>query len=166
LNKFISMTFDNSRTIIMLRIELFVTSIILLSFVILSYFTRILKFPLLGLSETTWTLILVSIWLLIVFLPIILNYQFISYSDDGEKIVFRYFSSGVFGGKKNSVEIDKKSFSGYKAESRLFGLLHTITLFQQYKEGVAKYPPIWLSALTKAERDRIILALGKLTPGS
>jgi len=148
----------------MLRIELFVTSIILLSFVILSYFTRILKFPLIGLSEIAWTIILVSIWLFIVFLPIILNYQFISYSDDGEKIVFRYFSSGVFGGKKNSVEIDKRSFSGYKIESKLFGLLHTITLFQQYKEGVAKYPSFYISALTRKEREKVIGSLNLLVP--
>jgi len=146
------MTFNNSRTIIIQRIELFVASIVLLSFIILSFFTRLLKFPLLGMSETVWTIILVAIWIFLAFLPIILNYQFISYSDDGDKIVFRYFSSGVFGGRKNSVEINKKSFSGYKTESRLFGLLHTITLFQQYKEGVAKYPPFYISALTRKER--------------
>jgi hypothetical protein len=147
----------------MLRIELFVTSVLLLLFIILSFFTRILKFPLLGLSETTWTIILVSIWLFIVILPIILNYQFISYSDEGEKIIFRYFTSGIFGGKKYSVEIDKKSFSGYKTESRLFGLLQTITLFQQYKEGVAKYPPFYISALTRKERQKVFGSLNLYT---
>ena len=70
----------------------------------------------------------------------------------------------MFGGKKNSVEINKKSFSGYKTESRLFGLLHTITLFQQYKEGVAKYPPFYISALTRKEREKVFGSLNLYVP--
>jgi hypothetical protein len=158
------MTFDNSRTIIIQRIELFVASVVLLAFVILSYFSKFIKYPFLGLSETIWTVILVVVWLFLAILPIILKYQYISYSDEGEKIIFRYFSSGVFGGRKNSVEINKQSFSGYKTESGFFGRIQKITLFQQLKEGVAKYPPFYISALTKKERDMILKSLDLYFP--
>ena len=104
------MTFDNSRTIISLRIKIFGVSILLAAYIILSYAAKLIKFPLLGISDTAWTLIFVAIWLFLAFLPMFLNYQFISYSDEGEIIVFRYFTAGIVGGKKNSVEINKNIF--------------------------------------------------------
>jgi hypothetical protein len=93
-----------------------------------------------------------------------LNYQYISYSDEGEKIVFRYFPAGMVGGKKNSVEISKKLFSGYEMESGYFGLMKSIALFQKLGEGVAKYPPIYISALTREERAKIIRSLDLYLP--
>jgi hypothetical protein len=153
------MTFDNSRTIISLRIKLFGATVVLLAYVALAYVGKIIKFPLLGMSDTIWTLALVTVYLIIVFLPMALNYQFLFFSDDTEKIVFRYFTSGIVGGKKNSVEIEKRSFHGYKIESRFFGLIQSITLFQMFKEGVAKYPPVYISALSGEEKAKIIKSL-------
>jgi hypothetical protein len=153
------MTFDNSRTIISLRIKLFGATIVFFAYIILTYFAKMLKFPLLGMSDTAWTLILVAIWFLFAFMPMFLNYQFIFFSDDSEKIVFRYFSAGLVGGRKNSIEIDKKSFSGYKIETRFFGLIQSIILFQKFQEGVAKYPPVYISALSREDRTKVIKSL-------
>jgi len=158
------MTFDNSKTIISLRIKLFGATIVFLAYVVLTYVAKMIKYPLWGMSDTAWTVILVGIYLFIAFLPIYLNYQFIFFSDEGEVIVFRYFTAGIVGGKKNSVEINKKSFSGYKIESRFFGLIQSITLSQQFKEGVAKYPPIYISALSREEKAKIIKSLNLNTP--
>ena len=153
------MTFDNSKTIISLRIRFFVATIILLAYLALAYVARLIKFPLLGMSDTVWTLILVGIWFLLTFMPMFLNYQYIFFSDDGENIIFRYFTAGIVGGKKNSVEIDKKSFSGYKIETSFFGLIQSITLFQKFQEGVAKYPPVYISALSREERPKVFKSL-------
>jgi hypothetical protein len=158
------MTFDNSRTIISLRIKLFVATIVFFAYIILTYFAKMLKFPLLGMSDTAWTFILVAIWFLFAFMPMFLNYQFIFFSDDSEKIVFRYFTAGLVGGRKNSVEIDKKSFSGYKIETRFFGLIQGIILFQKFQEGVAKYPPVYISALSREDRAKIIKSLNLYGP--
>jgi hypothetical protein len=160
------MTFDNSKTIIGLRIKLFGATIVFIAYIILAYFSKTIKFPLLGMSDTAWTLILVAVYLFMAFLPMILNYQFIFFSDDSEKLVFRYFSSGIVGGKKNSIEIDKRSFYGFKLEKKLFGLIQSITLLQRFQEGVAKYPPVYISALSREEKDRIIKSLNSCTPPS
>jgi len=157
------MTFDNSKTIISLRIKLFLATIIFLAYVVLTYVAKLINFPLLGISDTAWTLILVAIYLFIAFLPVILSYQFVSYSDDSEKIVFRYFTAGIVGGRKNSIEIDKRSFSGYKIESSLLGLKQKITLFQRFNEGVATYPPVYISALSREEKSKIIKSLNLFT---
>jgi hypothetical protein len=93
-----------------------------------------------------------------------LNYQYIYFSDEGENIVFRYFTSGIVGGKKNSIEINKKTFSGYKSESRFFGLIRSVTLYQQFKEGVARYPKVYISALTSRERTKVIRLLNLYSP--
>jgi hypothetical protein len=160
------MTFDNSKTIIGLRIKLFGATIVFIAYIILAYFSKTIKFPLLGMSDTAWTLILVAVYLFMAFLPMILNYQFIFFSDDSEKLVFRYFSSGIVGGKKNSIEIDKRSFYGFKLEKKLFGLIQSITLLQKFQEGVAKYPPVYISALSREEKDRIIKSLNSCTTPS
>jgi hypothetical protein len=158
------MTFDNSKTVISLRIRLFFAMVVLIAFIIMAYFAKIIKFPFLGMSDTIWIIILIGINLIIAFMPMILNYQYIFFSDDGEKIVIRYFTAGIAGGRKNSVEIDKRSFAGYKIESRFFGLIHSIIFYQRFQEGAAKYPPVYISALSKEERAKIIRSLNLHVP--
>lgn len=153
------MTFDNTRTIISLRIRLFGATVLFLAYIALTYVAKLIKYPVLGLSETGWTLILVALYAFVVFLPMFLNYQFIYFSDDGENIVFRYFTTGIVGGKKNSVEINKRTFSGYKTESKLFGLIMSIILFQRVNKGVAKYPSVFISALNSEQRKKVLNAL-------
>jgi hypothetical protein len=45
-----------------------------------------------------------------------------------------------------------------------FGLICTITLFQKYKEGVAKYPPFYISALSGKERKKVFGSLNAYLP--
>ena len=157
------MTFDNSKSIIGFRIKLFIATVIFLGYLFLTYAASIIKFPLLGMEETGWTVIIAAVYLVIVFIPMILNYQYVYYSDDGNNIVFRYFLSGIFGGKKNSVEINKMTFSGFSIEKRFFGLIQSIILFQDLKEGKAKYPPIYISALTREEKAKVIRSLNSFS---
>jgi hypothetical protein len=137
---------------------------VLLAYIAMAYVIKMIKFPLLGMNETVWTVLLTGIWVILAFLPMILNYQFISYSDEGDFIIFRYFTSGIVGGKKNSVEINKTTFSGYKVETRFFGLIQSIILLQKFQQGIAKYPPIHISALTGEEKAKIIKSLNSYSP--
>src|SRR5574340_1134664 len=153
------MTFDNSKTIINVRIRLFAITLILIAYLILAYASKFIKFPLLGMTDTAWTLILSFLWVFLIIIPMFLNYQFVFFSDDTEKIIIRYFNAGIVGGRKNSVEIDKRAFAGYKVEKKLFGLISSLTLFQKFSEGVAKYPPVYISALTKQEKSKLLKIL-------
>jgi len=63
------MTFDNSKTIISLRIKFFGATIVFLAFIILTYAAKLIKYPLLGMSDTMWTVILVGIYLFILVVP-------------------------------------------------------------------------------------------------
>lgn len=157
------MTFDNSKTIISLRIKLFAATVIFLAYLILTYIADKIKFPLLGFNETVWTVLLAALWVFIAFLPMFLNYQYIYFSDDTEKIILRHFIAGIIGGRKNSLEIDKRTFAGYKTETRFFGLITSIILFQKFSEGVAKYPPVYISALSHEEKTKLYRALSSYT---
>ncbi len=158
------MTFDNGKSIISLRIKLFAVNVIFIAYIILTYFAELIRYPVLGLSDREWTMILAPIYLFLVFLPVILNYQYIRFSDDGDFIVFRYFTSGIFGGRKNSVEINKATFTGYKIEKSYLGLRQNLILYQKFKEGVAQYPPIYISILTKKEKSKIFRSLDSCVP--
>jgi hypothetical protein len=158
------MTFDNSKTIIGLRIKIFMVTVLLLAYFILTYFAELIKYPLLGMSDTLWTIVLIFIWLIFAIYPMVLNYQYVYYSDEGDSIVFRYFFAGIVGGRKNSVEINKSSFAGYKTETRYFGLMQSVTLFQRLREGVASYPPIYISNFTSKEKAKVLNSLYLHTP--
>ena len=97
-------------------------------------------------------------------LPVLLNYQYIYFSDDGDTIIFRYYSVSLFEGNKNSVEIGKKTFSGFTFDKKLFGVVQSITLYQRLKEGIAKYPPIFISALKRKDKESILQSLNSYAP--
>jgi hypothetical protein len=153
------MTLDNSKTIISLRIKLFGATVVLLAYLAMTYVIKLIKFPLLGMGDTPWTVIFITIWVILAFMPMVLNYQYISYSDDGDFIIFRYFTSGIVGGKKNSVEINKISFACYKTETRFFGMIQSIILYQNFQEGIARYPPVYISALSREEKEKVFRSL-------
>jgi hypothetical protein len=155
------MTFDNTKTVYGIRIKLFIATVLLLAYVALVYAAKIIKFPLFGIGETAATLILVGIYLIVAFLPMALNYQYVWFSDEGESLVFRYFSAGIVGGRKNSVEIRKISFAGYKIEKKFFGLSRSLYLYQNVGSKTAKYPPIHISALPADLMGKLISTLNQ-----
>jgi hypothetical protein len=158
------MTFDNSKTIISLRIKLFIATVLLIAWLIVVYGAELIKFPFLGMNDTIWTLILVAVFLVIVLLPMVRSSQFVFFSDEGEDIVFKYFFAGIVGGNKNSISINKKAFAGYKLETKYLGLVKSIILFQKIGQSVAKYPPVYLSSLSREQREMLFSFLNQYIP--
>lgn len=158
------MTLDNSKSVINQKILKRSAIILYLAFLVLSLAANIIRFPLLGMSKTVWLMLATLVFLMIILIPVILNYQYIYFSDEGNMLIFRYYSTGIVQGNKNSVEIEKKSFSGFTIDQSLLGLVQSVTLYQRMKEGVAKYPPINISALKPREREEIIKTLTSYAP--
>jgi hypothetical protein len=158
------MTINNSKKIINLKLINRTSIILFLTFLVLTWVAKVIKYPLLGLNETIWTLIVLVIFLLIVFIPMMLNYQYVYYSDEGENITIRYYSVGIIPGNKNAVEINKRTFSGFSLDKKFFGLIQSITLYQRIREGVAKYPPIYINAIKSEQRVKMIKSLNSYAP--
>jgi hypothetical protein len=84
---------------------------------------------------------------------------YVSYNDSGDMIVFRYYQMSLFTSKKHSIEIPKKQFIKYELQPFLFGTQQKIILYQNFRNKIAKYPPISLSAVDKEDRQKIIDSL-------
>ena len=87
--------------------------------------------------------------------------NFISYSDHGEMIIFRYYPLSLFNSKKNSIEIPKQQFVRYELKPFFFKRYQKIVLYQRFRGKVVGYPPVSLSALDKGDRERMFASLGK-----
>jgi len=90
---------------------------------------------------------------------------YVYYNDSGDMIIFRYYQMSLFTSKKHSIEIPKKQFIKFELESFLFNTQQKIILYQHFRNRVAKYPPISLSAVDREDREKIIDSLSKYVTG-
>ena len=90
-----------------------------------------------------------------------LELNYIYFSDDEDMIIFRYFSMSVFNKKKNSIEIPKDKFGGYKIVESLGGFKKQIILYQQLKKEKAKYRPVSITSLKGDELKILTTSLDK-----
>ena len=94
-----------------------------------------------------------------------LNYMkrpyFVSYSDQGEMLVVRYYPVSMFTSRKHSIEIPKKQFVKFELKPFLFKSQHYLILHQNFRGKVAIYPRISLSAMEKEDREKMLESLGK-----
>jgi hypothetical protein len=84
---------------------------------------------------------------------------FVFYSDQGDMIVMRYHPLSMFTSRKHSIEIPKTQFVKFEIEPFFFGTQQRLILYQHFRNKIAKYPPISLSAVEPKDRDLIIESL-------
>jgi hypothetical protein len=155
------MKVDNQRNTYRIWLSRLVMTIIFTLAIII-----ILFLPWFDKEEATITKYHAIIFVALVYILInLVNYlkrpYFVAYSDQGEKIVMRYYPLSLFTSRKNSIEIPKSQFVKYELKPFLFGTQHWLILYQLFRNKEAKYPPISLSAVDKADRDQIISSLEK-----
>ncbi|MEA3462755.1 MAG: hypothetical protein U9R49_12790, partial [Bacteroidota bacterium] len=86
---------------------------------------------------------------------------YVSYNDQGEMIVVRYYPVSMFTSRKNSIEIPKKQFVKYELKPFFFKTQHWLILAQNFRGKEAQYPKISLSAMEKEDREKILGSLSK-----
>jgi hypothetical protein len=153
------MTIDNGKTIIRLRLNVFIATVLFIIYLFFAYFGKNLKFPILGMTDTEVTLILIGIYILVAVYPMILGYNYIYFSDDGPSIILRYYSVGVLKGKKRAIEIPKNTFAGYKRSDKLF--IEKVALVQKLDRRNAVYPFVNITSLNGKEKTRLYAMLNK-----
>jgi len=104
---------------------------------------------------------LFCVFVLLVGLNLTREYNFIIYKDTDDKIIMRYYPLHPFHDKFKSIEISKQTFSHFELEKRSWGLREDLFLFQMSAKGLAKYPGISLSALSKTQRAELLESLSK-----
>jgi hypothetical protein len=115
----------------------------------------------LGINKYQWGLIVGLIYIISLMVEGVLELNYIYFSDDEELIIFRYFSMSVFSRKKNSIEIPKDKFGGYKIVESFGGFKKQIILYQQLKKEKAKYLPVSITGMNKEQITLLTNALDK-----
>ncbi len=84
------------------------------------------------------------------------DYQFIEFNDSNNKILLRYYKAVRFGNTNyNSIEFPQSMLYKFQFENSLFGKMTDLTLIIKTRRGIAEYPPVSLTALSKKERKEL-----------
>lgn len=155
------MIIDLKRTVLKTQISRFITLIALVIFLLILLIMLDLKRTYFGFSKYQWAIVVSAIYIAHVIYQGILEPYYIYFSDQGEKIILRYFSMSFYNDKKQTIEIPKDSYSGYEIKTSLGGLKKKLILCEKIKNTVAKYPAVSITALNKTQEAHLIEALEK-----
>ena len=149
------MKFDNQKTTIRIFLRKMLIAIIAAVAIVTILTTTWFDPGLLGIIKYQWILIIAGTYLLIVIISWIRGLNYLYFNDEEDKIIFRYYPIRPLGRKKKAIEIRKVYFAGFEIKNTALGLKKVLILKQYFKNKVAKYPPIGITALTKQELDTI-----------
>ena len=88
-----------------------------------------------------------------------MEYTYLYFSDNGKNLIFRFYSLRNFYGKPQTIEISKMSFVKYDMVTSFFNIKESLVLYQKTPKGIAKYPPISLTLLSKKQKTELKRAL-------
>lgn len=91
-----------------------------------------------------------------------LKFRFLLFDIKDNKIVLRYHGLGPMGTSFKSIEFPAQKLAKFEIKDELFGLRKELILYQETPKGVAKYPGVSLSAVSKSEREKILAVLAKV----
>ena len=92
-----------------------------------------------------------------------LDFNYLIYQESENKIIVRYYPLHPFHEKFKSIELAKNSLSHFDLEQKMFGLRTRVILYQFTEKGLAKYPKVSISALSKSDRVKMIDSLNRNT---
>lgn len=153
------MILDIRKTVLKNKIRSFYTTLFFLTVIAVLLVTNIYRNEIAGVDKYEFSILLACIYILNVMFSVIRNYHYIYYSDEGDKLILRFFSFSFWAQKKSSIEIGKNELEKYQVNRQIFGLRENLLLYQKTKGGLAKYPPVSITALSKSEKKELLDSL-------
>lgn len=153
------MTLHNGKIIVIFRILSLITTALFVVYMLLAYFAKILDRYMPSDTLNLITIIISALYLTSVLWPVIWQYKYIYFSDDGNSVILRWYSVGLISGESKSIEIPKNAFAGFETSDKFFGLYRYITLYQYFQNRRAGYPPVIITALKTRQVKKITDAL-------
>jgi len=138
-------------------VQAIVTVMLLIGIMVSGWFER----DVLGISKYQWVIFVTLIYIILVIIARLRLLNYFYFSDEGDKILIRYYPIHPLVQKKNAIQIPKIGLAGYDIKSSMMGLKKVILFKQKVKGSVASYPPIGITALNKKETDLLKEQLGK-----
>jgi hypothetical protein len=153
------MTLENGKKIILLRLIGFISTLVYVLYVFLAYFPKVFKNALAEKHLTLLTILITSVFLVVLFWPSIRRFRYIFFSADERTITLGWYKPGLLPGESRSIEIPSDRLAGYEVKKEVMGLHRYLILFQQVQGKRAAYPPVSISALSKAQLGQIEMTL-------
>ena len=154
------MKIENTKKTLIINQLRYITVIAFIVIVVLLLTTDLIRNEFLGLNKYYWAVIVSLIYLGQNIIEYLKDYNYIYFTDENNIILFRYISLRPFKNKRYSIEISKENFHGYKIERRS-PLKQEIIFFVKTPQGIAKYPPISISALSEDEFNKLKKSLNQ-----
>ena len=92
-----------------------------------------------------------------------MEYTYFYFSNNSNNLIFKFYTLRIFYGKPKTIEIPVKSFVKYDIVTDFFDKKDLLVLYQKTPKGIAKYPPISLTLLSKNQKTdlkRVLFAAG------
>lgn len=147
------MKIENSKRVAKLRKVFYLVSVIIAVAALVFFLFDFILFGIIGIG-------IFAFWFLYFQVS---DYQYIQFSDENNKIILRYYKIIRFGkGEYNSIEFPKNLLQNAFFENSIFGKMSDLTIIIKTKRGVAEYPSVSLSALSKEERKKIQITMNEI----
>jgi len=144
---------------VIFRLLSLISTALFVVYMLLAYFDgilgRIIPSPML----TLMTIAIAFVYMLIILWPLIRQYKYIYFTDDGLSIILRWYSIGLMSGESHSIEIPKEWFADFEITRKRSGLYKYITLYQVFQNRKAAYPSVAINSLGSKEIKKITEAL-------
>ena len=156
------MIIDNNDSYGRIRGMLAITTIFFATLIAVSILYDIFPKYLIPMSQTAYALSFGGLFIIYLIYRVGLKYHYIIYNDESNKIILRHYPfTSFFNTKYTSIEIPFNTLYKIEIQKAFFKMREELIIYQTLKEGVSKYKPIPLTALTKKEKKDLINALNQ-----
>jgi len=156
------MIIDNNDSYTRIRGVLAVVTIFFATLIAISILYDIFPTYLIPMSRTAYALTFGGLFIVYLVFRAKLKYHYIIYNDENNKIILRYYPfTSFFNTKYVSIEMPLDALYKIEIQKVFFKMREELIVYQTLKEGVAKYRPIPLTALTKKEKKNLIDSLNQ-----
>lgn len=157
------MKFDNQDTVYGIHSLKLVLAVVVIIFIVLMYLSPISSFfeSTLGIGQGWIIASLVLLYLIFFAYFIWMDAAFVSYNDEGGKLVIRTFKLRPWGGKKVSMEIPHSEFYKYEMTSKW--PKKQLHIYVKKGNKIMKYPPVSIVSLTQEQFSNMLESLNHLS---
>jgi len=155
------MKIDNQRNIYKIWLRKMVFTITFTAAIVAIVFLNIFDQPDSPITKYHLVIAISAVFIVISIIGYLRNPFYFYFDDTNDVLVFRYYPVGLFNSRKNSIQIPKQQFVKFETQKFFLGMEEKLILHQLYRKKVAKYKPISLSALDKADREKLKKVLAR-----
>ncbi len=153
------MQIDNQRNVYRVWLRKLIITIIFVLFIIALVFINLFDNPDSSITKYHVAIAISIVYIVISLIGTFRNPYYFHFHDTTDMLIIRYYPVGLFNHKKNSIEIPIQQFVKFEIEKFFLGTEEKLIVYQNYRKKIAKYPPISLSAVDRADRDRLKVVL-------